>query len=42
MKPEDLNKISEQNNNKYNEFVKTNPEFKDEKYTQTLEEAFSK
>ncbi|MDD3793747.1 MAG: hypothetical protein PHI37_02960 [Candidatus Gracilibacteria bacterium] len=42
MKAEDLKAIESKNLEKYNEFITKNSEFKDEKYTQTLKEAFSK
>ncbi len=40
--PEELNSLEQANFKKYNEFVEKNSEFSDEKYTQTLKEAFSK
>lgn len=42
MKAEELNKISEENIQKYNEFVEKNPEFKDEKYNFAINEAIEK
>ncbi|MDD3145622.1 MAG: hypothetical protein PHV23_05975 [Candidatus Gracilibacteria bacterium] len=40
--PDELNNLEQENLKKYNEFIEKNSEFKDEKYTQTLKEAFSK